>query len=77
MYINFFKNFYLFYTKKGSVMTLYYKDADAAILVFDVKDKKSMDDLNYWITELENQVEIEGMIIILVGNKIDVPDNER
>ena len=32
-----------------SIMPLYYRDAAAAILVYDVTDPDSFKDLNYWI----------------------------
>lgn len=61
-------------------MPLYYRDAQAAILVYDVTDPSSFKDLNYWIEELENKVKTDGMILgyflfykfRLVGNKNDV-----
>ena len=31
---------------------LYYRDADAAILVYDVKRKSTFDSLNVWLDEL-------------------------
>jgi GTPase SAR1 family protein len=38
----------------GSVMKMYYRDANAAILVYDVKNTKSLHELSYWIEELNN-----------------------
>ena len=53
-------------------MPLYYRDAQVAILVYDVTDPETFKDINYWINELENKVRTEGMIIMIVGNKCDV-----
>jgi hypothetical protein len=37
----------------------------------------SFRDLTYWIDELDSKVKTEGMIIFLVGNKNDVPEEEK
>lgn len=56
---------------------LYYRDADVAILVYDVKNIKSFESLNFWISELENKVKNDGLILALAGNKCDCLDQER
>jgi len=56
---------------------LYYRDADAAILVYDVKSLKSFDSLKFWMGELEDRVKNEGLVLGLAGNKCDCPDSER
>ena len=38
-----------------SMASLYYKDASAAILCFDVGDKKTLDALTFWIEELKEK----------------------
>merc|ERR1712032_353226 len=60
-----------------SMGNLYYKDASAAILTYDITNEKSMEALNYWIDELKNQCNTEKMVICLVGNKCDVETSER
>lgn len=51
---------------------LYYRDANAAVLVYDVQDPKSLDSLNYWLKELNDKVKSEGMVLCCAGNKCDV-----
>lgn len=46
-----------------SIMPLYYRDAQVALLVYDVTDMSSFNDLNYWIDELDSKVKTDGMII--------------
>lgn len=60
-----------------SMGNLYYKDASAAILTYDITNKKSLEGLNYWIEELKNKCNTEKMVICLVGNKCDVDNSER
>lgn len=35
------------------MVPLYYRDANAAILVYDVKELKSFESLNFWLKELD------------------------
>ena len=51
---------------------LYYKDAQVAILTYDVTNEESLDNLNYWLNELNDKVEQENMLLCLAGNKNDV-----
>ncbi len=60
-----------------SMGNLYYKDASAAILTYDICNEKSLESLNYWIEELKSKCNVEKMIICLVGNKCDVDSSER
>lgn len=52
----------------------YYRDASIAILVYDVTDDKSFQSMDYWLKELEEKKEKEGMILVVVGNKCDLPN---
>jgi len=60
-----------------SMGNLYYKDASAAILTYDITNEKSLESLNYWIDELKNKCNMDKMVICLVGNKCDVESSER
>lgn len=56
---------------------LYYRDADAAILVYDVTSSKSLESLSFWLYELDTKVRNDGMILILAGNKCDINNSDR
>lgn len=43
-------------------------------MVYDVTDDKSFQSMDYWLKELEEKREKEGMILVLVGNKCDLPN---
>ena len=60
-----------------SMGNLYYKDASAAILTYDITNEKTLEALNYWINELTSKCNPEKMVICLVGNKCDVENSER
>lgn len=50
---------------------MYYRNANAALLVFDVTNHTSFEEVKSWILELQRNVQ-EPMFLLLVGNKIDL-----
>ena len=60
-----------------AMTNLYYRDAQVAILTYDVTSESSFSGIEFWITELKYKVENDNMILCLVGNKCDVNENER
>ena len=60
-----------------SMTNLYYRDAQVAILTYDVTNEQSLESLNYWLNELNDKVEIDNMLLCLAGNKNDVDANEK
>ena len=61
--------------KYKSITRQYYRDADGAIIVFDLTSRKSFDEVKNWIKELKSFGSEETVIIIL-GNKSDL-SNDR
>jgi GTPase SAR1 family protein len=53
---------------------LFYRDSDGAVLVFDLCKKESFDMVDVWFQELNGYA--QGIKIILVGNKCDMPSNK-
>ena len=60
-----------------SMTNLYYRDAQVAILTYDVTNESSLESLNYWLNELNDKVEIDNMLLCLAGNKTDVDQSEK
>lgn len=54
---------------------MYYRDADAALITYDVTAAKSLESCEYWVNELRQNE--EDCQLCLVGNKIDFPVEER
>jgi len=52
-----------------SLLPLYYRYADIIILMYDITEYKSWEEIDYWREELENCNDIP---IVLVGNKSDI-----
>ena len=71
-----FKLIYYFILN-SAMAKLYYREAKAAILVYDISDLSTFNNVDHWIKELEELIEKDKMIIALAGNKCDLPPNER
>ncbi|EAY22783.1 Ras family protein [Trichomonas vaginalis G3] len=56
-----------------SLGPIYYRSSLAALVVFDITNRKSFDDINEWVSEFRS-VAGENTIVLLVGNKIDLPE---
>jgi len=62
--------------KFRSLAPMYYKDAQAALLVYDVTDRHSFEELQFWINELQKNGP-PNMLKVVVGNKIDLMNEEK
>ena len=63
--------------KFSSLTKQYYIDAQVIILVYDITNKKSFDEIkNYWYNEIKSNVN-ENVIFCLVGNKNDLYEKEE
>ena len=60
-----------------SVTKMFYKDANAAILVYDITNKSSFEELkNYWIGQVQES-SIKNIILAVMANKYDLYDKEQ
>ena len=59
------------------VIKNYFKGIIGIILVYDVSNKKSFENLNYWLSEIEiNKSRNNEVKILLIGNKTDKKNRE-
>lgn len=56
-----------------SLASMYYRNAHAALVVYDITSRESLDKAKYWIRELQKQAN-QDTLIVLVGNKSDMQD---
>lgn len=54
-----------------SLAPMYYRNANAALCVYDITSRSSFTKAQDWIKELKKQAP-EGIVICLVGNKLDL-----
>ncbi len=55
-----------------SITSSYYRGADCAIVVFDLTNRESFNDLSFWFGEVNNYT--SSILFYLVGNKQDLVD---
>ena len=54
---------------------MYYKNAIAACVVFDVTNRDSFEKCQQWVKELMEKASAD-ILIVIVGNKIDLEDRK-
>ncbi|EPY53208.1 GTPase Ypt5 [Schizosaccharomyces cryophilus OY26] len=59
-----------------SLAPMYYRNANCAIVVYDITQASSLEKAKSWIKELQRQAP-EGIIIALAGNKLDLAQERR
>ncbi|TAQ87638.1 hypothetical protein B7494_g4014 [Chlorociboria aeruginascens] len=58
-----------------SLAPMYYRNANCAVVVYDITQASSLDKAKQWVKELQRQAN-ENIIIALAGNKLDLVDGE-
>ncbi|NXD71576.1 RAB17 protein, partial [Eolophus roseicapillus] len=58
--------------KYHSVCHLYYRGAHAALLVYDIANKETLNKAKLWMRDLEKEFLPNEIVIALVGNKVDL-----
>ena len=56
-----------------TITNAYYKGADGIIIVFDITNKESFDNIPSWLQEIEKNVG-EDVEIMVFANKSDITD---
>uniref|UniRef100_A0A0A9Y1I5 Ras-related protein Rab-21 n=1 Tax=Lygus hesperus TaxID=30085 RepID=A0A0A9Y1I5_LYGHE len=59
-----------------SMAPMYYRNANAALLVFDITHPSSFSSIKSWVKELQRNVE-EPLILCVVGNKTDLESQRK
>ena len=56
---------------RGGLVPLFYRDADAAIFVYDITNCNSFRNITEWLREMGSYCDITRAVLVLVGNKRD------
>lgn len=60
-----------------SMANLYYRDASAAIITYDIGSEKTYQGINYWVEELKSKSDQDKIVLALAGNKCDKDSKDR
>ncbi|MCQ2817577.1 MAG: GTP-binding protein, partial [archaeon] len=58
-----------------NIISNYYNNADAVLLVFDLTNLESFEKILYWYSQIEKNKTISKVVICLCGNKSDLENN--
>ena len=58
-----------------SITRSYYKNSICAMIVYDITNKDTFDNIKNWLNEIHNQSP-KNVLIVLIGNKIDLDDRD-
>ncbi|KAG2392314.1 hypothetical protein C9374_012566 [Naegleria lovaniensis] len=59
-----------------TITTSYYKGAQGVIMVYDITQRKSFENLNLWLNDVKQYAD-PNVSLILVGNKVDLEDQRQ
>ncbi|RKP15368.1 P-loop containing nucleoside triphosphate hydrolase protein, partial [Piptocephalis cylindrospora] len=59
-----------------SMAPIYYRGANAAIIVYDITSEESFQEMHLWIEELQRNMS-EDLVLAVVGSKLDLAPNSR
>ncbi|WPG98400.1 Hypothetical protein R9X50_00119000 [Acrodontium crateriforme] len=60
----------------ASLAPMYYRNAQAALVVYDITKESSLVKAKHWVAELQRQAS-PGIVIALVGNKLDLCEDDE
>lgn len=63
--------------KYHSVCHLYFRGANAALLVYDVTRKESFHKAQQWLADLQKELHPGEVVVMLVGNKMDLSEQRE
>ena len=64
--------------KYRSLNSMFYKNVKAAVLVYDITDKKSFEDIkNFWYDQIKQNCDNDKLILAIAGNKCDLYEQRQ
>ena len=61
--------------KFRSLARMYFQDAEAALIVYDVTFPQSFEAAKTWVKDLKENSNVDDMVLAIVGNKVDMMEN--
>lgn len=60
-----------------TMVSLYYRDTQAAIICFDVAEEQTFRSTQYWVDEMKKNNNTDEFAMVLTGNKCDISPKDR
>ena len=60
-----------------SIAKNFYKNCDGIIIVYDIANIKSFENIKIWINSIKDNVDMDKIGLIIVGNKIDLEEKRK
>ena len=57
-----------------TITPVYYKSVDGVVLVYDITEPKSFENVEYWLQNLSDHADRSKMSFVLAANKADMPN---
>ena len=59
-----------------SLVSMYYRDAIAAVICYDLSNDRTFQSVNYWTNEMQQKNNVGDFVLAVAGNKCDMPQDE-
>lgn len=59
-----------------SLVSMYYRDAVAALICYDVTNERSFESVSFWTNEMQQKNNMSNFVIALAANKCDIDRSE-
>jgi small GTP-binding protein len=60
-----------------TMVSLYYRDTQAAIICFDIAEEQTFRSTQYWVDEMKKNNNTDEFAMVLTGNKCDISPKDR
>lgn len=60
-----------------SITRSYYRGADGCLLVFDLSNRSSFENLSMWLSEARQNSNNPNLVILMIGNKADLKEKRQ
>jgi small GTP-binding protein len=58
----------------NSITRNYYRGAVGCLIVYDITNRSSFNNIEKWVNDVKNYSQNDGIVMVLVGNKLDQQD---
>ncbi len=60
-----------------SITSQYYRSSHGIFIVYDITNRQSFENVNYWLQEIDKHLQSSDVVVVLIGNKSDLKDSRE